>query len=228
VGIVGGISAGGHAADSAPRATVSSDSWEFGYVPQKSEVNHTFYLHNTGSAPLSVTEIKPGCSCTSVSKVDRPIAPGDSVAVVVTFKSGRYQGRVKKTTKVHTDDPETPVQPLHILARVVKPEDPTGNISVTPRKLAWRVEDTEGTTFTYALKIASHDADSVAVTMRHAAPGVVGQIPDRGAIAPGQEIAIPLSVSKTVDGETARGLSVTLAFVGRDTTIVTVPIEIRD
>ena len=218
----------GGAVDGTPRALVRSDSWDFGYLLQKSEVSHVFYLCNVGSAPLPVTEIKPGCSCTSVSEVERPIAPGDSVAVVVTFKSGRYHGRVKKTTKVHTDDPETPVQRLHILARVVKPEEPTGNISVAPRKLVWRERDIRDAVVADTLKIANHTEDSAMVAMPHVAAGVISETSRPPAVAPEGEIAIPLRLSETFDWETEQGLSVTFTVVGRDTTIVTVPIEIKD
>ena len=89
---------------------VPASEWDFGYLPQKSEVNHTFYINNLDSKPLTVTKINAGCSCTSTSEIKDPIAPGDSAAIVITLKSGRYRGKIKKTTEVYTDDLANPMQ----------------------------------------------------------------------------------------------------------------------
>ena len=215
-------------AEGSPRAVVRSPSWDFGYLPQKSEVSHLFYLYNTGSAPLSVTKIESGCSCTSVSELDHPIAPGDSAAIVVTFKSGRYRHRVKKTTKIHTDDPETPVCSLRILANVVKRKEATGDVWVRPPKLTWRINKTIITVDTNSLKISNNGMDSLAVAVLHVPEGIVDRIESPERVAPGQEVELQLRPSKELIPGKTDGLSITLAFAGRETTIVTVPIEMKD
>ncbi|MCK4856494.1 MAG: hypothetical protein KAT58_00835, partial [candidate division Zixibacteria bacterium] len=130
--------------------------------------------------------------------------------------------------KVYTDDPDTPVCHVRIAANVVKRKETTGNVSVKPRKLSWKI--TEGIIAVAAdtLKIANHSADSLTVAVLHVPETIVERIEAPQCITAGEEANLFLYVLReTVSGETD-GLSITLAFTARDTTIVTIPIEIED
>jgi hypothetical protein len=211
-----------------PQTVIKSAPWNFGYVLQKSEVSHRFYLYNVGSSPLSVLKIKAGCSCTSVSKVEQPIAPGDSAAIVVTFKSGRYHGRVKKTTKVYTDDPEASVHHLPIIANVVKEEEPTDDVSVTPQKLTWKKDDGIIAVDADTLRITNNGTSILAATVLHAPEKIVTEIDHPQSIAPGEAADLILHISKEPMPDESGWLSTTLGFTGPDTTVITIPIEIEE
>lgn len=187
-----------------------------------------FYLYNTGSAPLSVTKIESGCSCTSVSRLNRPIPPGDSAAIVITFKSGRYHHQVKKTTKIHTNDPETPVHHLRIMANVVKRGEATGDVRVRPPELSWRINNATITVDADTLKISNNGTDSLTIAVLHVPQGIVDRIESPERVAPGQEVELNMQLSRESIPKKADGLSITLAFAGRETTIVTVPIKMED
>lgn len=209
------------------QAVIKSAPWNFGYVLQKSEVSHRFYLYNVGSSPLSVLKIKAGCSCTSVSKIEQPIAPGDSAAIVVTFKSGRYHGRVKKTTKVYTDDPEASVHHLPIIANVVKAGEPTDDISVTPQKLTWKMDKGIIAVDADTLRITNNGASILAASVLHAPEKIVTEIDLPRSIAPSEATDLILHISnEPMTGESG-WLSTTLAFTDPDTTVITIPIEIE-
>ncbi len=210
-----------------PQAVIKSAPWNFGYVPQKSEVSHRFYLYNVGSSPLSVLKIKAGCSCTSVSKIEQAIAPGDSAAIVVTFKSGRYRGRVKKTTKVYTDDPEASVYHLPIMANVVKEGEPTDDVSVTPQKLTWKMNNGIIEVDVDTLRITNNGASILAAIVLHAPEKIVSEINLPRSIAPAEAIDLILHISKEPMPGELGWLSTTLAFAGPDTTVITIPIEIE-
>ncbi|MBU0982709.1 MAG: DUF1573 domain-containing protein [candidate division Zixibacteria bacterium] len=47
-------------ANAAPRLTVPVSEFDFGYVPQNSNVSHTFWLHSTGDDTLRILNVKPG------------------------------------------------------------------------------------------------------------------------------------------------------------------------
>jgi hypothetical protein len=184
-------------------------------------VSHTFYLYNGGTSPLSVSKIKADCSCTGVSEIGEPLAPGDSAAVVVTFKSGRYHGLVRKSVEVTTDDPETPIWHLRIVSHVIKPGEVAGIISITPEKLRLQKDATASDT----VRIAADSSDSLAIAVLQGPEGLTLDLPPN--ITPGETVA--LAVHKPDDsmpGGPAR-LSATVLFVGRDTTIITIPIEIE-
>jgi hypothetical protein len=213
------------AAQEHPRAAVRPSNWDYGFIPQKATVSHTFYLYNTGSAPLSVTKIDPGCACTSVSEVERPITPGDSTALIVTFQSGRYRKGVKKAAKLHTDDPNEPIQRLRYEAYVVKRGEDVGDIRIAPQSLVCRLDETTGDLEADSVTIANNGEDSLTVWILHVSEEIGDLIDIPEMLAPGQEAAgllKPVSAPKIDKG---RALSATLAFAGRDTTIITIPIE---
>lgn len=200
---------------------------DFGYLPQKSEVNHRFYIHNTGTAPLNVEKIKAGCSCTSVSKIDKPIAPGDSAAVDITFKSGRYLGKVKKTTEVYIKDREKPLYELHIKADVIKQGEEPGAVRVEPEKLKWEIKSQENPIAMDSLMLVNNGPDSLTVSILHLPDTIVNQVYYPETIGPKERKNLILQIEgESLKGK-AKGNSITVAFYSKDTTIVTVPIEIK-
>ena len=213
-------------AEDCPRAAVSPSSWDYGYIPQKSIASHVYYLHNAGSAPLSVSKIDAGCACTRVSEIDDPIAPGDSVPVLVTFETGRYRKGVKKAAKIHTDDPKEAIHRLRYMAYVIKPGEATGNILVMPQKLKWKIEEEAIVAGIDTLRIDNNGIDSVAIAIQNAPDDVVDRIDFPLALASGEQGNVLLQVTDCLP-EKYTAPSLTLSFIGQDTTIVTIPIEIE-
>jgi hypothetical protein len=222
-----GAGQGSALAQNRPHAVIKSPLWNFGYLPQKCEVSHRFYLHNAGAAPLSVLKIEPGCSCTSVSDIRGPIDPGDSAAIVVTFKSGRYHGLVKKAAKVHTDDPEMTAQNVRIVSNVVRAGEPTGSISVVPQNLTWRIKNGIIVADADTLRITNDSAGVLAVALLYAPEEFVTKMNIPPSIGSGEAADLILHISKKAVLAESGWLSTTLAFAGKDTTIITIPIEIE-
>lgn len=44
----------------APRLTIKESTFNFGYVPQNSEISHTFWLYSTGDDSLKILRVVPG------------------------------------------------------------------------------------------------------------------------------------------------------------------------
>jgi len=54
-------------------------------------LKHTYVITNTGNAPLIISDYKVGCSCTKTTLPTKPILPGESFDLVVTFDTkGKY------------------------------------------------------------------------------------------------------------------------------------------
>jgi len=54
-------------------------------------LEHDFVLTNTGATPLIISEYKVACPCTKVILPKKPISPGDSYLLKVTFDTkGKY------------------------------------------------------------------------------------------------------------------------------------------
>jgi hypothetical protein len=200
--------------------------WNFGYVPQKSEVRHIFYLRNDGFAPLTVKEIKAGCSCTSVSRIEEPIPPGDSAAVAVTFKTGRYSGVVKKTTKVYTANTQAPEHHLKIAANVIKSDQSPPDFAITPPRLEWELRDEAIAIARDSLLIAREDSAPFSVQLLNAAHEAIDSVNiDDEIDGTVRVILYPSSGRITED---PRGTALTLRLTSADTTIMTVPIKLKD
>lgn len=216
-----------HSENESAAAAANSIIWDFGCLPQKSEVSHTFYLPNKGSTPLAVKEIKSGCSCTSVSKIEKPIMPGDSAAIAVTFKSGRYRGAVTKTTKVFTDDPVNDIFELTIQANVIKKDESCGTIKLLPQKLEW-VNDNNFISGDSIINIANTGPDTLSVSVLHQLENIINAFTFLPVLAPNDDIEVLIRPKPAnIISSEMKGTSITVAFIGRDTTIVTMPIEIK-
>ena len=64
-------------------------------------VSCLFKFKNTGKAPLVINQAIASCGCTVPTFTEKPIAPGDSGVVKVTYNGqGRYPGRFKKVVTV--------------------------------------------------------------------------------------------------------------------------------
>jgi hypothetical protein len=202
--------------------------YDFGYLPQKTKVSHTFYVYNTGPDSLRVSRIASGCSCTSASEINRPIPPGDSAAVTVTFKSGRYHHKVQKTTKVYTDDAVAPVRHLRIAAFVYKKGEEIGPVSITPPILTCKIEKGVICPALDTLCITNPGDRDMKIEIEHYPRELIEKATVLYSISPGDTAHVVLEVlPKTFDAE-PEGLSLTLVLTGKDTTRVTVPLELEN
>jgi len=221
------VSVTGHADQQKPRRLVARPPvWDLGFLPQKSEISRRYYLVNIGTTPVTIDKIKAGCSCTSVSSIDQPIPPGDSAALDVLFKSGRYHHRVKKTTRVYTENSGAVFLPLTIKTWVVKKGEVSGHIKVEPQKVEWTSEQiAAGLTDTVQLLNRGGDPLTPGVLFRP--DGIIKDIICPPAIPSGQPADLILKTTPSTVSENLTGMSISLRFTGSDTTIVTIPITIK-
>lgn len=64
----------------------------FGELQSGEEVACRFGFTNTGSAPLLIRDVKAGCGCTNVQFPQKPIKPGESGSVELTFNTRGKSG----------------------------------------------------------------------------------------------------------------------------------------
>jgi len=80
---------------------------DFGNVEPEVENKTTFRLTNTGNHPLIVENVEASCGCTTPKKPEKPILPGKSDEIQVSFKSNPGQtGEQNKTVTVTTNTEE--------------------------------------------------------------------------------------------------------------------------
>src|SRR6185503_12678666 len=62
-----------------------SERIDAGVTDGKANVNLDFKLVNTGYIPLVINEVRGNCHCVQGTKPEKPIAPGDSTVISVSF-----------------------------------------------------------------------------------------------------------------------------------------------
>ena len=93
---------------------------DFGKVPQNQAVSHRFVFTNQGDAPLVITSVKPGCSCTVADYSKGEIQPGESGFIVASYNA-KKTGVFHKSVAVQTNT-EVGLLHLHLKGEVVPTE----------------------------------------------------------------------------------------------------------
>lgn len=87
-----------------PKAEIKFDKTvhDFGkFTEANSVVTCTFTFTNVGNAPLVITQCTASCGCTVPTFTDKPVAPGKTGQIKVTYNGkGRVTGQFKKIITV--------------------------------------------------------------------------------------------------------------------------------
>lgn len=90
-----------------PQAEIKFDKivHDFGkFSEENSIVSCTFSFTNTGNAPLIINQCVASCGCTIPTYSDKPIEPGKTGSIKVTYNGkGRVAGQFKKIITVMTN-----------------------------------------------------------------------------------------------------------------------------
>ncbi|MBX3746489.1 MAG: DUF1573 domain-containing protein [Verrucomicrobiae bacterium] len=105
----------------APRIEFATPNYDFGRVGAGQVVKHDFVFTNTGNATLVLTEVRPGCGCTTSGTWDSEVEPGRTGRIPIQFNSGGFSGRTSKSISVRCNDPQRPSLFLQISADVWTP-----------------------------------------------------------------------------------------------------------
>ncbi|MBL7772115.1 MAG: DUF1573 domain-containing protein [Chitinophagaceae bacterium] len=86
-----------------PVMTFTSDTHDFGVVPEGPEALYDFEFTNTGKEPLVIRNCQGSCACTKADWVRTPIAPGQKGKITVKYKTEGYPGDFKKTVYIQSN-----------------------------------------------------------------------------------------------------------------------------
>ncbi|MEN6486653.1 MAG: DUF1573 domain-containing protein [Syntrophobacteraceae bacterium] len=100
-----------------PKMAIAQPVFDFGEVMEGGEVEHDYIFTNTGKGPLQVTEVRPSCGCT-LAHFDRTVPPGGTGKITLKMNLKGFQGAVKKTANVSSNDPANPRMVLTIQGTV--------------------------------------------------------------------------------------------------------------
>ncbi len=97
---------------SQPLTTIalSESNFDFGKIKKGDKVEHIYEITNTGTNPLVISEVKPGCGCTAPDFTKEPIMPGKKGKITLHFDSTNFDGNVSKYADVFANVEKTPIK----------------------------------------------------------------------------------------------------------------------
>lgn len=99
-------------ASNQPLTTIalSESNFDFGQIKKGDKVQHVYEVTNTGTNPLVISEVKPGCGCTAPDFTKEPIMPGKKGKITLHFDSTNFDGAVNKYADVFANVEKTPIK----------------------------------------------------------------------------------------------------------------------
>ena len=98
----------------------ASDTQDAGEIFDQDDVVLNYLFRNTGSGPLTITQVKTSCGCTVPELDKKTYMPGESGTLNVTFDPKGKSGTVARNITIFTDSETTPSKTL-IVRALVKP-----------------------------------------------------------------------------------------------------------
>lgn len=87
-----------------PRLVFEREAYDFGRIARKGgKVSCEFPFINEGVAPLVITRIETSCTCTKGTFPKKPVAPGGSGTVMITYDPGQQKGVFFKAIQVYSN-----------------------------------------------------------------------------------------------------------------------------
>lgn len=99
-------------AQNKPLTTIafSETDYNFGDIKKGEKVEHVYEVTNTGTNPLIISNVKPGCGCTVPDYTKEPILPGQKGKITLHFDSANFDGSVYKAADVYMNVEKAPVK----------------------------------------------------------------------------------------------------------------------
>jgi Protein of unknown function (DUF1573) len=92
---------------------------DFGRVRDDRPVEWKFTFTNRATTPVTITQVRTSCGCTTTALAKKSYGPGESGEISASFNPANRQGKERKTIKVATDDAQAGEIELAILVEVI-------------------------------------------------------------------------------------------------------------
>ena len=110
------------AAAPAPRLAVEPAAFDFGRVLPERTLSRQFSLRNFGSADLTIERVSTTCGCTAALLDDKVVKPGGRATLRVTLETRKYNGKVRRSVLIKSNDPQHPTTEIKLEATVAEDE----------------------------------------------------------------------------------------------------------
>src|SRR5437899_1894842 len=133
-----------------PRIDFASTVFNFGRSKPGDVIKHDYIFTNSGAAMLEITDVKPGCGCTTAGTWDRFVEPGKTGSIPLQFNPGAFNGPVAKSAIVSCNDPSHTNIVLQLSGTIWRP------IEVVPASAVFSFSSEGQKNETRVLRIFNH------------------------------------------------------------------------
>ncbi len=88
-----------------PKIQLNSPTIDLGTIYQGEIKKIHLVVSNTGNQPLTISRIETSCGCTSAKKSVPTLLPGASDTIDVSYNSTGFDGKIRKTVTIQSNDP---------------------------------------------------------------------------------------------------------------------------
>jgi hypothetical protein len=189
---------------------------DFHPKPEESVVKGEFPFTNIGKAPITITDVKTSCGCTTAALTKKVYAPGEKGAIATTFTMGDRTGLQQKQVVVRTDYPEEMF--IQLTVRVFIPEF----LKLEPQIIRWPL-NSKNEVRTFKLNAGTEQTIKV-LGVRSTDDRIFAKLK---TIEPGKKYEVEVSVNGTT--EPLRGfVRVETDFPAQKPKAYNLPVEIGD
>ncbi|WP_158261122.1 MULTISPECIES: DUF1573 domain-containing protein [Pirellulaceae] len=89
-----------------PKVRVDETVFDFGTLPRFTTGDHTFVIHNEGTAPLKIEQGPSSCSCTLIGLEKSEVPPGGKAEIRLEWTLKFKEGPFRQSAVVLTNDPD--------------------------------------------------------------------------------------------------------------------------
>lgn len=133
-----------------PRIRLAETIHDFGRIDSGTVARNDFVFTNTGNAVLEITEVKPGCGCTTAGQWDRRVEPGKTGKIPLQFNSTGFSGSISKMATVTCNDPSQSNVVLQLRGTIWRP------IEIAPPSAYFNVSSEAPTNETRVIRIVNN------------------------------------------------------------------------
>jgi len=197
-----------------PRIQFADLVHDFGRIDAGTVAKHDFIFTNAGTATLEITEVKPGCGCTTAGTWDKRVEPGQTGRIPLQFNSTGFSGTIAKGATVTCNDLSQSNVYLTIKGTIWRP------IEVTPQSAYFNIPEESPTNATRVVRIVNN----LDAPLTLSEPECTNRAfrAELKTIQPGKEFELHLSVQPPFDASRPQA-TVTLKTSLTNTPVLTIP-----
>lgn len=213
---------------SGPRLRTNQDVFDFGVVPQNSQIAHAFWLKNVGTETAVIAKVKTNCGCTQAPMADTVVEAGDSTWVEMILGTRNIKGSLEKHARIFANA-HGRIPAFTILARIA-PDDEI-RTPVSPQPLTAYIDpdnppERNGSRWEYPITLRNTSGETVRVRAVDIPEPYVTLPQTEFALAPGQEQEMILRIDPAIMDQ-PYSKSVTLEMTDPDRSRLTIPVGKR-